>query len=97
MVNLAAQAALLISGRQYGGQTMSWIHLVPFVDQSRKIIRKKILQDFESIGATISEENLNTLTERKVREEIAEGVKIYQYQIFLFSKLLKIVKKNIFL
>lgn len=85
MVNLAAQAALLISGRQYGGQTMSWIHLVPFVDQSRKIIRKKILQDFESIGATISEENLNTLTERKVREEIAEGVKIYQYQILCHS------------
>lgn len=85
MVNLAAQIALLISGRQYGGQTMSWIHLVPYVDQTRKIIRKKILQDFNEIGVQLSEDKLNSLTERKVREEISEGVKIYQYQILCHS------------
>jgi len=85
MVNLAAQIALLISGRQYGGQTMSWIHLVPYVDQTRKIIRKKILQDFNDIGVQLSEDKLNSLTEKKVREEISEGVKIYQYQILCHS------------
>lgn len=85
MVNLAAQIALLISGRQYGGQTMSWIHLVPYVDQTRKIIRKKILQDFNDIGVQLSEDKLNSLTEKKVRDEIAEGVKIYQYQILCHS------------
>ena len=67
MVNLAAQIALLISGRQYGGQTMSWVHLVPYVDQTRKIIRKKILQDFNEIGVQLSEDKLNSLTEKKVR------------------------------
>ena len=85
MVNLAAQIALLISGRQYGGQTMSWVHLVPYVDQTRKIIRKKILQDFNDIGVQLSEDKLNSLTEKKVREEISEGVKIYQYQILCHS------------
>ena len=85
MVNLSAQIALLISGRQYGGQTMSWIHLVPYVDQTRKIIRKKILQDFNDIGVQLSEDKLNSLTEKKVREEISEGVKIYQYQILCHS------------
>lgn len=85
MVNLAAQIALLISGRQYGGQTMSWIHLVPYVDQTRKIIRKKILQDFNDIGVQLSEDKLNSLTEKKVRDEISEGVKIYQYQILCHS------------
>ena len=85
MVNLAAQIALLISGRQYGGQTMSWVHLVPYVDQTRKIIRKKILQDFNEIGVNLSEDKLNSLTEKKVRDEISEGVKIYQYQILCHS------------
>ena len=85
MVNLAAQIALLISGRQYGGQTMSWVHLVPYVDQTRKIIRKKILQDFNEIGVHLSEDKLNSLTEKKVRDEISEGVKIYQYQILCHS------------
>lgn len=85
MVNLAAQIALLISGRQYGGQTMSWVHLVPYVDQTRKIIRKKILQDFNEIGIQLSEDKLNSLTEKKVRDEISEGVKIYQYQILCHS------------
>lgn len=85
MVNLAAQIALLISGRQYGGQTMSWVHLVPYVDQTRKIIRKKILQDFNEIGVQLSEDKLNSLTEKKVRDEISEGVKIYQYQILCHS------------
>ena len=85
IVNLAAQIALLISGRQYGGQTMSWVHLVPYVDQTRKIIRKKILQDFNEIGVQLSEDKLNSLTEKKVRDEISEGVKIYQYQILCHS------------
>ena len=85
IVNLAAQIALLISGRQYGGQTMSWVHLVPYVDQTRKIIRKKILQDFNEIGIQLSEDKLNSLTEKKVRDEISEGVKIYQYQILCHS------------
>ena len=85
IVNLAAQSALLISGRQYGGQTMTWIHLVPYVDQTRKIIRKNIIEDFNKIGVSVSDEKIDELTEKKVRDEIAEGVKIYQYQILCHS------------
>ena len=85
IVNLAAQSALLISGRQYGGQTMTWIHLVPYVDQTRKIIRKNIIDDFNNIGVSVSDGTIDELTEKKVRDEIAEGVKIYQYQILCHS------------
>ena len=85
MVNLAAQVALLISGRQYGGQTMSWIHLVPYIDKSRKIIRKKVIEDFKEAGIELNDDKIDQITERKVREEIAEGVKIYQYQILCHS------------
>ena len=85
MVNLAAQVALLISGRQYGGQTMSWIHLVPYIDKSRKIIRKKVIEDFTEAGIELNDDKIDQITERKVREEIAEGVKIYQYQILCHS------------
>jgi ribonucleoside-triphosphate reductase len=85
MVNLAAQIALLISGRQYGGQTMTWIHLVKYIDQSRKIIRKKIINDFEKVGVELTDEQIKKLTEDKLREEVSEGVKIYQYQILCHS------------
>ena len=85
MVNLAAQVALLISGRQYGGQTMSWIHLVPYIDKSRKIIRKKVIEDFTEAGIELNDDKIDQITERKVREEIVEGVKIYQYQILCHS------------
>jgi len=85
MVNLAAQIALLISGRQYGGQTMSWIHLVPYINQSRKVIRKNIINDAKNIGVEITEEQIVRLTEIKLREEVSEGVKIYQYQVLCHS------------
>ena len=70
IVNLAAQSALLISGRQYGGQTMTWIHLVPYVDQTRKIIRKNIIEDFNKIGVSVSDEKIDELTEKKVHDEM---------------------------
>jgi len=85
MVNLAAQIALLISGRQYGGQTMSWIHLVPYINQSRKIIRKNLLKELDMIGTNISKEKIDQIVESKLREEVSEGVKIYQYQILCHS------------
>ena len=85
IANLCAQIALLVSGRQYGGQTISWIHTVPYIDRTRKIIRKDVLKDCEEMGVELSDEKLNEIVERKLRDEIAESVKIYQYQILCHS------------
>jgi len=79
--NLLAQINLIVSGRQYGGQTVSWAHLLPFIANSRRIIRKEVLADIEKYNGNLSDDEINKIVEDKLREEIKEGVKTYQYQI----------------
>lgn len=83
--NLLAQIHLIVSGRQYGGQTITWSHLLPFIDSSRKLFKKEIIEDFAEEGITLSEEALNKKVEKKLRKDIYEGVKTYQYQILCHS------------
>lgn len=83
--NLLAQIHLIVSGRQYGGQTISWSHLLPFIERSRKLFRKEIIEDFAEEGITLSEETLTMKVEKKLHKDIYEGVKTYQYQILCHS------------
>lgn len=79
--NLAAQVNLIVSGRQYGGQTISWAHLLPFIDNSRKMIRKQVNEELKKYNVTLSAEDFEKEVNERLREEIKEGVKTYQYQI----------------
>lgn len=79
--NLLAQINLQVSGRQYGGQTVSWYHLVPFIDYSRKQIRKQVIEDYEEDGTEYTEEMVQRKVNKKLKNEIYEGVKTYQYQV----------------
>lgn len=54
--NLMAQINLLVSGRQYGGQTVSWSHVLPYIDLTRKCIEKH-LHKILDIDETIENEN----------------------------------------
>ncbi|MCF0125433.1 MAG: hypothetical protein HUJ68_06725, partial [Clostridia bacterium] len=83
--NLLAQINLIVSGRQYGGQTITWTHLIPFVKNSRNIIKKEILNDFTTNGFSLKEEDFNKLLNKKLKQEISEGIKTYQYQILCHS------------
>ena len=93
--NLLAQINLQVSSCQYGGQTVSWSHLVPFIDKSRKQIRKKLIKDMYSTPngklckklhiKPYNEKWLKEKTEEKLREEIYKGVKTYQYQVLCHS------------
>ena len=93
--NLLAQINLQVSSCQYGGQTVSWSHLVPFIDKSRKQIRKKLIEDMYSTPngklckklhiKPYNEKWLKEKTEEKLREEIYKGVKTYQYQVLCHS------------
>lgn len=79
--NLLAQINLQVSGRQYGGQTISWSHALRFIQNSRNLIRKDIINEWEEDGVLYNEEKLIKKTEERLRKEIQEGVKTYQYQI----------------
>lgn len=83
--NLVSQISLPISGCQYGGQTFSWAHTLPYIQATRDVIRKKQRREYDRIHAQVTEEEFNTIVEEKVREQVKEGVKIYQYQILCHS------------
>lgn len=79
--NIATQIAAQVASNQYGGQSMSLTHLAPFVDVSRQKIRKTIIEDNEAAGVEMSDEAIDFVTERRLREEIKKGVQTIQYQI----------------
>lgn len=79
--NIATQIVAQVASSQYGGQSISLAHLAPFVDISRKKIHKKVIEEFELIGAPLDDEKINTIVEKRVREEINKGVQTIQYQV----------------
>ena len=79
--NIATQIIAQVASNQYGGQSISLTHLAPFVDVSRKKIRKVVEQEMASIGADPGEEKISELVETRLREEINRGVQMIQYQV----------------
>ena len=79
--NIATQIIAQVASNQYGGQSISLTHLAPFVDVSRKKIRKVVEQEMASIGAAPGEEKMSELVEARLRDEIDRGVQMIQYQV----------------
>ncbi len=79
--NIATQIIAQVASNQYGGQSISLTHLAPFVDVSRKKIRKIVEQEMVSIGANPGEEKISELVEARLRDEINRGVQMIQYQV----------------
>lgn len=79
--NIAMQIIAQVASNQYGGQSISLAHLVPFVQISREKIRKEVTEDAQAMGNVPSEEVLNAIVERRLRKEIERGVQTIQYQV----------------
>ncbi len=79
--NIATQIIAQVASNQYGGQSISLAHLAPFVDVSRKKIRKTVEEEMAAIGLSLSEEQLAELTEKRLRDEVNKGVQTIQYQV----------------
>ena len=81
--NIATQAIAQVASQQYGGQTISLGHLVPFVESSRKRFRQEAEELFEKLHINKEETRsiLDEYVEKKVRKEIEKGVQIIQYQL----------------
>lgn len=83
--NIETQAIAQIASNQYGGQSISLAHLAPFVNVSRKSIRKKVTEELYDNGL-ISEYNEDlaevvNITDKRLKEEIEKGVQTIQYQL----------------
>ena len=79
--NIATQIIAQVASNQYGGQSISLAHLAPFVDVSRKKIRKIVEQEMETLGIEPSEEKMAQLVEDRLRDEVRRGVQTIQYQV----------------
>ena len=79
--NVTTQIVAQVASNQYGGQSFSLAHLAPFVDISRKKIRKNVIAEREMIGESADEEIVHKITEKRLREEIKSGIQTIQYQL----------------
>ena len=79
--NIATQIIAQVASCQYGGQSISLAHLAPFVDVSRKKIRRQVYVELETIGARPEERVINQIVEKRLRDEVARGVQTIQYQV----------------
>lgn len=79
--NIATQSVAQIASSQYGGQSITLSHLVPFVKISRDKYRSQVRREFEAQGMEMDEEKMNKIAEMRVRREISQGVQVIQYQV----------------
>ncbi len=79
--NIATQAIAQIASSQYGGQSITLAHLVPFVEISRQRYRKEVRLDLKGAAVNLSEQKMNEMAERRLRAEIRQGVQMIQYQV----------------
>ena len=82
---VATQIIAQVASAQYGGQSVSLAHLAPFVDVSRKAIRKEVTEELYYNGF-IHEYNENLtevthITNDRLSKEIKKGIQTIQYQV----------------
>ena len=79
--NIATQIVAQVASNQYRGQSISLTHLAPFVQVSRDKIRASVRDEFDAVGVAVTEDQINSIAEKRLREEIRRGVQTIQYQV----------------
>ena len=79
--NVTTQIVAQVASNQYGGQSFTLAHLAPFVDISRKKIRRNVIAEREECGEALDETIINKVTERRLRDEVKSGIQTIQYQL----------------
>ncbi len=78
--NIATQIIAQVASNQYGGQSISLTHLAPFVEVSRKKIRKEVADEFAEMGV-VDEKQIAKIAEKRLRDEVRKGIQMIQYQV----------------
>ena len=82
---VTTQIIAQVASSQYGGQSISLAHLVPFVDISRKRIRKEVTEELYDNGLinNYCEDlaEVTHITEQRLKQEIKSGIQTIQYQL----------------
>ena len=78
---VASQVIAQVASMQYGGQTISLAHIAPFVDVSRRKIRKRYRDEWTAIGIPFTEEKLEAFVAKELLKEVEAGCQTIQYQL----------------
>ena len=79
--NVTTQIVAQVASNQYGGQTFTLSHLAPFVDISRKKIRKQVIEERTACGDSLDDRIVNKVGESRLRSEVKSGIQTIQYQL----------------
>ncbi len=79
--NIATQIIAQVASCQYGGQSISLAHLAPFVEVSRRKIRKEIEEMAAATHLEVNDAQFNYMLNQRLRDEIKKGVQTIQYQV----------------
>lgn len=79
--NVTTQIVAQVASNQYGGQTFTLSHLAPFVEVSRKKIRKAVISERKACGESLDGELIEKLTDMRLRSEVKNGIQTIQYQL----------------
>ena len=79
--NVSTQIIAQVASSQYGGQSISLAHLAPFVDVSRRKIRERVVSELEEAGLNADQDQIEKITETRLRAEIKQGIQTIQYQV----------------
>lgn len=79
--NVTTQIVAQVASNQYGGQSFSLAHLAPFVDISRRKLRKEAQEEFASLGLSSNDEKLEEIVKKRLADEIKRGIQTIQYQL----------------
>ncbi len=82
---VATQIVQQVANGQYGGQTISLSHLAPFVRVSYNKHKENVKRDGELIGLKYTKQQIETIADRRLKDEIISGIQTIQYQINTFS------------
>ena len=79
--NVTTQIIAQVASNQYGGQSFSLAHLVPFVEVSRQKIRRNVTLELDACGMEYNEDTVNRITGMRLKDEIKQGIQTIQYQL----------------
>ena len=79
--NIATQIIAQVASCQYGGQSISLAHLAPFVEVSRRKIKKEIEEMTAATNLEVNDAQFNFMLNQRLRDEIKKGVQTIQYQV----------------
>lgn len=82
---VATQIIQQIANSQYGGQTISVSHLSPFVRVSLEKWREKITNDFLENNIKATNEQIEHIATKRLKDEIKSGIQTIQYQVNTFN------------